>query len=217
MKVLVFIISHCFDPQWKPNMVILRDYMQSIDGEVEYCAISSQNDFVAYNDVIPYKYTVVNPLCQIRKLHDFVGKYHPCLQYDWFIKTRPDIKMLEPLRFDWLNPNAINARARVYKGPKAIPYGMSVNGPHDIFSNIKDSVAKEALETEVVLDDQFFVFSHKVVAAGAFRPVIVLPNVCSNEWVQSDIFKARNIPLNVIGMQLELTKHKTFSGHLNCN
>jgi hypothetical protein len=35
------------------------------------------------------------------------------------------------------------------------------------------------------------------------------------EWTQAKVYTKRNIPQNVIGIHLEMTKNGTFSGHIN--
>ena len=95
---------------------------------VDFCGISSYDDFSAYESVITFKYKIINPVRGMSKICDFITKYKDQLDYDWFVKSRPENKLLEPIQFGLLLDNAINARARVYRGPKKIKYGCSVNG-----------------------------------------------------------------------------------------
>lgn len=210
MKFLVIIISHEFSAQWRCNLILLKHYMDKLGAEVDYCGISSENDFDQYADIFTFRFKIVDKSDQIMKLCNFISTCSAELDYDWYIKMRPDIKFLQDLPFETLLPEAVNARARVYRGPRRIKYGMSVNG-EGIWKDIGNCDYDET-ERTVVLDDQFFVFGKSVKDRGAFKCVNEAP---SHEWRQTEIFVERNIPLNVIGIHLELCKYKVFSGNLN--
>jgi hypothetical protein len=94
--------------------------MNLLDMQVEYCGISNQNDFHTYEAIIPFKYTLINTKQQFSKLCDFITDYKSELDYDWYMKIRPDINLLEQIPFNTLLDRAINARARVYFGPKKL-------------------------------------------------------------------------------------------------
>jgi hypothetical protein len=128
------------------------------------------------------------------------------------MKIRPDVKLLENINFDILSEHAINARARKYSGPKRIKYGMSVNGP-DMWANIGDCHYSDT-ENIVILDHMLQIFHKNIINLNAFDK-ISLPLADAHEWVQTNIYTSRKIPLNVIGINLELVKYHTFSGHLN--
>jgi len=211
MKVLVIICSHILNIEWCNNIKILNEYMKLSDMEVDYAGISNQDDFNNYENIILFKYKMINYRMQFNKICDFVTHFKSHLDYDWYIKFRPDIRLLEKINFDILSENAVNARARVYKGPKKIKYGMSING-EGIWKDIGDC---EYLpdEVEVVIDDHIFIFNKNIVQLGAFDTV---EEKYYNEWGMSGIFNERKIPLNVIGLNLELLKYNAFSGNLNC-
>jgi len=191
------------EPQWIDNIILLRDYI--IDQDVEYCGISNQDDFHHYESILTFKYKVINPKRQLSKVCDFISAMD--LEYDWYMKIRPDIKLLEPIPFSMLSKEAINARARVYYGPRYIPYGMSVNG-EGIWKDLGDSHYDE-VEHDIVLDDMLFLFHNNVKRA--FEPI--QPEYDLGEWQQSLVFKERKIPVHVIGIHLENTKYNTFSGN----
>ena len=191
------------DPQWIDNIIILRDYM--IDLDVHYCGISSQDDFHHYESILSFKYKIINPKRQLSKVCDFISSME--LDYDWYMKIRPDIKLLEMIPFPILSKEAINARARVYFGPRYIPYGMSING-EGIWKDLCDSHYDE-IEHDIVLDDMLFLFHNNVKKA--FEPIH--PDNDEGEWQQTLLFNERNIPLHVIGIHLENTKYNTFSGN----
>jgi len=203
MKLLVLVCSHEMDPQWIDNIILLRDYM--IDMDVDYCGISNQDDFHHYESILSFKYKVINPKRQLIKVCDFISSTE--LNYDWYMKIRPDVKLLEPIPFSILSENAINARARVYFGPRNIPYGMSING-EGIWKDVGDSHYDEE-EHDIVLDSMLFLFHNNLKKA--FDPI--QPEYDAGEWEQALVFKERNIPVHVIGIHLENTKYNTFSGN----
>jgi len=203
MKLLVLVCSHEMDPQWIDNIILLRDYM--IDMDVDYCGISNQDDFHHYESILSFKYKVINPKRQLIKVCDFISSIE--LNYDWYMKIRPDVKLLEPIPFSILSENAINARARVYFGPRNIPYGMSING-EGIWKDVGDSHYDEE-EHDIVLDSMLFLFHNNLKKA--FDPI--QPEYDAGEWEQALVFKERNIPVHVIGIHLENTKYNTFSGN----
>jgi hypothetical protein len=209
MKLLVIICSHEFNIKWCDNIIILNNYLNYVD--ISYCGISSQNDFYNYEHIIQFKYKVINTKLQFSKICDFITNYKNELNYDWYIKIRPDIKLLEPINFNMLSDISINARARIYYGPKKIKYGMSVNGA-GIWQNIGDKYYSEN-ENNIVLDDMFFVFHHNIIKLNAFDTI----NDYTPGWeekMQTNTFTNRNIHLNVIGINLENTKYNTLSGDI---
>ena len=203
MKLLVLICSHEMDPQWINNIILLRDYL--IDKDVEYCGISNQDDFHHYESILTFKYKVINPKRQLTKVCDFISSTE--LNYDWYMKIRPDVKLLEPIPFHMLSKDAINSRARVYFGPRNIPYGMSVNG-EGIWKDVGDSHYDE-VEHDIILDSMLFLFHNNLKRA--FEPI--QPEYDEGEWQQALVFNQRNIPVHVIGINLENTKYNTFSGN----
>ena len=210
------ICSHEFNTQWCNNIRILHDYMKLLDMDVEYCGISNQDDFHTYETIISFKYKIINTKQQFSKICDFITNHKAELDYDWYMKIRPDIKLLEQIPFSILSDNAINARARVYFGPKKIKYGMPING-EGIWKNIGDC-AYGNIEHYVVLDDMLFIFHKNVLHMGAFEKIVPFSGWWGSreiEWTQTKVFKDRNISLNVIGLYLECTKNSTFSGHIN--
>jgi hypothetical protein len=72
---------------------------------IDYCGISNTNDFHNYADIITFKYQVVNTKRQFSKLCDFITEYKQELDYDWYIKFRPDMKLLDPIDMDILKYN----------------------------------------------------------------------------------------------------------------
>ena len=125
MKILVIICSNEMNVNNIDNIKIINEYLKK-NNIVEYCGISNNDDFSNYESVISFKYKMINHKFQLSKICDFITDYKTELQYDWYMKIRPDIKLLENINFNMLCENSINARARVYYGPKQIKYGNSL-------------------------------------------------------------------------------------------
>jgi len=211
MKVLVIIAGHEMSKNDLPNIEILNNYLINRNFDFDYCAISNTDDFINFESIISFKYKEINQKKQLSKICDFISKYKNELDYDWYIKIRPDVKLLEEINFDILLDNAINGRARHYRGPKKIKYGMSVNGPGR-WQNVGDCVYSNKEEL-VILDDQIFIFHKNIIVLGGFD--IVEPNYDEGESHHSNIWISRGIGLNVIGILIHMTKYDCYSGNLN--
>ena len=185
----------------KENIQILKSYFPQAD----WCGISNQDDFS--NLDIDFKYKIVNPKKQLSKVCDFISQHH--LEYDWFIKTRPEIKLLESVDLSAFSQTSINARARSYRGHQRIKYGMAVNGPGR-YKDIGDCFW--SLVEEIVLDDQIYFFHRNIINQGAFKLIPTYP--LENEWTHAKIWKQRGIAFKIIGLNACLTNHQIFSGDL---
>lgn len=210
MRLLIIICSHAFDAKWSDNIKILNDYIINSNIDVEYCGISNQNDFHNYEHIIQFKYKIVNTHYQLSKVCDFITDYKSELHYDWYMKIRPEIQLLEPIDFNLLSDNAINARARIYNGPSKIKYGMSINGEGP-WKNLGDCHYAEK-EHDIILDDMIYIFHNNIVQKNVFDK---LENIhgCHHEWTHTAVFNKRNVNLNVIGIHLYFAKFKAFSGN----
>jgi hypothetical protein len=185
--------------------------MKNNDIEYDYCGISSQNDFDIYETIIQFKYKIINTKKQLSKICDFITEYKSELDYDWYMKIRPEIKLLDNIDFRMLADNAINARARVYNGPRNIEYGMSVNG-EGCWKNIGDCHYADN-EHNIILDDMLYIFHKNIVQNNAFE---IIPTMSTeHEWDHTRVFNERKIRLNVIGINLLMTKYSCFSGNIN--
>ena len=212
MRLLVIICSREMDKKDLTNIIKLNNYLISQNITVDYCGISNQDDFNNYEGVISFKYKVINPNKQLSKICDFISKYKDELDYDWYMKTRVDLLLLEPINFDILSNTEVNARAREYIGPRQIKHGISVGGI-GWWSEIKASEYNER-EFKVILDDMIYIFSKDVKNKGAFEPI---PNQdLQNESTHSYLWLSRNIGLNVIGINILNTKYNAYSGDINC-
>jgi len=213
MKLLVIIVSNEFNKSDCDNIEVLNSYLCCLpDTLVNYCGISNQDDFNNFEHIISFNYKVINSKRQLSKICDFITDNKSTLDYDWFIKFRPDSKLLEPINFELLSDNAINGRARVYHGPKQFNYGLSTGGP-GVWEHVKDC-SYQPDETDIILDDQFFIFHNNMIQLNAFDKI---PNnlYIENEWTHSRYWISRKIPLNVIGINMLITKYMCYSGDLN--
>lgn len=212
MKLLIILSNHIFHNDWCDNIKCLNDYMKTSGIEHDYCGISNQDDFDIYETIIQFKYKIINTKKQLSKICDFITEYKSQLDYDWYMKIRPDIKLFDNIDFNMLSDNAINARARVYNGPRKIKYGMSING-EGIWKNIGDCHYADS-EHNIILDDMLYIFHKNIVQNNAFEKIAPFI-VREDEWVHTYVFNERKIQLNVIGINLCITKYDCYSGNIN--
>jgi len=216
MKLLVIIVSHEFSPKYKSNIRVLDNFMHQISNQVDYVGISSLDDFHNYTDIISFQYTSINPKRQFSKVCDFITNYKEKLNYDWFIKIRPDVLLIENIPFDKLSVNSINARARTYYGPKHILYGCSIGGIQGGHSDLNDCYY-DKYEHDIILDDHIYIFNKNTIDNGAFNRFKENIDIPENEPFHSKIWKDRNISFNVIGINMVLQKYNAYSGHIPKN
>jgi hypothetical protein len=208
MKVLVCIVSHEMNSRDLLNIQILDKYMKESGNTVEYAGISSKDDFSTFEDVIQFKYKFICLDRQLTKLCKFIDKFRPDLNYDWYIKIRPDIRLLQQIDFSSLNPQAINARTREYEGPKSIKYATSV--PDDILLEPR-AFRHNFVKKLVTLDDQIYIFHNTVIKKFDVR---LIPSSIEIEWQHTAYWNLLNIPLNIIGINVLFTKNNWTSGNL---
>ena len=214
IKLLVIICSKNFDTKDCENIKILNDYLLSIPNiKVEYCGITHDIEyFKIFEHIITFKYKIVNTKPQLSKICDFISENKSTFDYNYFIKTRPEIKCLNKINFDMIDVNCISARVRDYKGPEKIKYGLV--GPIEMLK-LPDITYAET-EQKLILDDKIYIFSNNIVNKGAFNK---LPNeydnVLQDEWFHTKIFNERHIPIKVVGINTLFTKYNVYSGDLN--
>ena len=211
MRLLIIVSNHIFHKECCDNIKLLNDYMKNTGIEFDYCGISNQNDFDVYETIIQFKYKIINNKKQLSKICDFITEYKSQLDYDWYMKIRPEIKLLDNIAFHTLSESAINARARVYNGPKKIQYGMSINGA-GIHKNIGDCNYADR-ERNIIIDDMIYIFHKNIL--NAFEK-IQPSKIKEDEWERTRVFHLRKIKFNVIGIHLCFTKFGgCFSGNIN--
>lgn len=219
MKILVMLAAHEMNPLYISNIEILNNYLNNNKSEnniVDYCGISNTDDFSNYESIIKFKYKIINQKRALSKVCDFITKMTEfgCknkLDYDWYIKMRPDFKLLEPINFDILSDSSINARARVYRGPQRVKYGMSINGK-GAHSNVGCCYYDNS-EKELILDDCVYIFHNNIIQFGAFDPIN--SDGHEDEWFHTGIWRSRYISLKLIGINTICLKHDLEPGHVN--
>lgn len=214
MRILVILCSHKMDVENKGNIAVLDFFMKQTypNDTVEYCGISNSDDFTNYEHILSFRYKIIHTKRQLWKLCDFITDHKDTLDYDWYIKIRPEVRLIEPIRMDGLSQSSINARAREYKGPRVIKYGMSTGG--EGFWKHRKDYSYDSYEHDIILDDQLIIFHHTVIRNGGFELHDVDPKDME-EWAHTKHWESRNIPLNVIGLNILFTKYNAYSGHIN--
>jgi len=215
MNILVIIVSHEFSLKYKQNIHILNNFMHQIANKVDYVGISSLDDFHHYADIISFQHTIINQKRQFSKICEFITNYKETLNYDWFIKIRPEVLLFDNIPLHQLSVNSINARARTYYGPKRILYGCSIGGKGS-HSNLNDCYYA-TYEHDIVLDDHIYIFDKNTIDNGAFDIFEENMAIPENEPLHSKIWNNRNIPLNVIGINMVMQKYNAHSGHIPKN
>jgi hypothetical protein len=241
MRILCIISTHKNEIRFKENILILNNFLKTTNTEVDFAGISNLNDFSVYEDIITFKYKYISQSLQLSKICEFINLHKDTFSYDWYIKFRPDLKLLEnPFQIDALCPNSINARARKYSGNKILKYGMSTGGEgcwkNDISCSYSDN------QEEMILDDMLYIFPHMVIKNGAFDTFkfsevkktftkmfgvdydykeewynkLESLKTLEHEWFHSHLWNTRGIKLNVIAIDFINMKHNGRSGHINC-
>lgn len=177
MKILLIISSHEMSKDFNKYIVIIKEKLinQFIKEniEIDICLINSNeiDELKNYDDVlknIKYKFSSKNSK-QYEKTCNIMRVININL-YDWFIKIRPDLELLEDINLDKIkicDKNCINSRVRWYIGDHInIKNGTSLNIGED--SCWKNSYIYDNNITYIVPDDQILFF-HKTIAQKAFK------------------------------------------------
>jgi len=211
-RVLVVIISHSYHSAFDAN---LRSWDKLFPGTTtDYAAVLSENnkeDFINIERAlgIPLKYRMCVADKQIHKLWQFISS-NDLTEYDWFVKMRPEMRLLDTIPLSDCIPDKFNGRARVYRGPKHVKHGMSVMGP-GCWGLIVSDYSYNEHEVEVVMDDQMFMFDRAVVSSGVFGEI----DIQNTHWPEHNMTKIltkHGVQLSVIGLNVELydtVKHRT--------
>ena len=200
MKVLYIFISKNFDKKFFVlNRKLYKD--ASIDKAFVYSGFIDPK-----YTAVKAKYVFKSPYFQLGKLVDFLKKVKLEEDYDWFVKTRPEIKLVTSPDFSSLDMEeiSINARARGYIGnPIHVPKGCSVGGYW--YKCYEDDIRFDKTKNITILDDQIYIFNDKVrhiLKNAKDDKLFYTENVCQNEWYHSYFFKQNNIKLNIIGLDV---------------
>ena len=215
MKVLVLIVSNQMDIRYLENINTLKEFMENDNNSIDYAGISSYNDFENYESIIPFKYKIVDNNLQLTKVCNFIKNNKETLDYDWYIKYRPELKLLDKIKFEQLCANSINCRVFSYKGPKKILFESSWEEHNRI------SEYNEILE-EIVVDDQLYIFHNNLINNNGFNKdnfidtIIYEPNKkTENESTHTLFWKHHNNKINIISQDIIFSRSNRRSGHIN--
>jgi len=213
-KILFMLTGLVMDSQYKDNIRILSDYIKELSTRyiVDVACISGKDDFHVFEEILPFKYKIINPRKQLDKICDFL--YECPESYDWYIKIRPEVKLLEQLDFEGLCPNSINARARVYNGPLSVKNGSAAGG--EGYLSYVHAIHYSPELKGIILDDILYIFHRNLVEKGGFEPITdeerghrewYINNSFWNqhEWFHTGLWKSRKIPLNLVGFHVDFT------------
>jgi len=158
---------------WETNIEILESHLRSSnqDININYALITSSKENLS-TDKIPIKYLHESQQLQLTKICDFICQFKQDLvrNYDVFIKTRPDLVLLDDINIDDLPRDGICARARVYsRNMSMVRYGMSVERP---------ITWAEDDNSGIILDDMLYIFN-----------VDLIPKFSLIRDVTSDMYK----------------------------
>jgi hypothetical protein len=229
-RLLVMIVGDNMPGQYMPHIHNIKSHMDALSGTfiVDYACISSYNDFDIYDSILSFKYKVTNNKKQLEKVCDFLSSCPE--KYDWYIKTRPEVILLEVPDILSLSTDSINARLHGYIGPKKILFGSSVGG-NGVWSSVTENIKYSENETHIGLDDQIYIFNKYVVDNGAFA--VLTPEINEflprnydgrqDEGIHNCVWIHRNIKRNPIRIHLIIkridsngdTIFSGESGHVN--
>ena len=210
-SILIILSSNEMYPEFIPQITSLSKYMEHLSKmyNVEVAGISSKDDFNNYASILNFKYKYISDKPQLSKICAFISDNKSTLNYDWYVKIRPEIELLDydTINFQNLPKDSISARAREYRGPQTNKHSCSVGGEGSV-KNYKNCVRNNE-HKKLVLDDNIYIFHKNVIDKGGFEKLDPANNVKQHhEWLHSDIWTARNIKLNKIGINTKFTRKK---------
>jgi hypothetical protein len=216
MKLLFIVTYNTFEDYYMDGIQNLKKYIDEhlTTHQVDIACINSNGDFSELENILSLKYKLKNSRYQMDKICDFIVSN--TLDYDWFIKTRPEILILAPIDFSNLKPNAINARARTYTGTLKLENGASVGGKGVSDVDVHD---KKDIPFDIVMDDQIYIFDKNVILNNGFDKISdydkqdfysMLPHhpKIQHEWFHTYIWAIRNIRMNIIGINACFKRNK---------
>jgi len=174
MRILLILNSYQMKIEFESSMKTIQDRLISVlkneDQQVDICSISSYDDHTTYEHIIgKIKYKLITPEKQFEKII-YAFKNIDLTSYDWFIKIRPDLTLLEDINTAKIlscDNNSINARSRWYIGPHInIPYGTS----HSFKSGDpwEESWIYSETVKDITPDDHIYIFN-KNIATKAYN------------------------------------------------
>ena len=134
-KILVIFVSRDINISHKRTLLTIKnnlvDSLKNDDTIIDLCSVLSQPDtnMILKNILGNFKYEFICSEPQLRKTCHIFNKIK-YEEYDWYIKVRPEINLLEKIthkKFESFSIEKINARCRTYEGPKInLSHGLSV-------------------------------------------------------------------------------------------
>jgi len=224
-KILFVLTGLIMDDRYLVNIQILNHYIQELRLQyvVDIACMSGRDDFENFDEILQFKYKVITPKKQLDKICDFVSE---CTEsYDWYVKIRAEVKLLEQLDFSSFCKNSINARARVYNGPLSVKYGSAVGGQG--YLGYVHAIHYSPELKEIVLDDMLHIFHRNVVEKGGFMPITdeergrqewyVGSLWNQHEWFHTAVWKSRGIPFQLVSLNVDFTHsgRHAFSADVN--
>lgn len=224
MKLLVILVTYEIESKMIKHINHCKNYFDSLKTKNAWESL----DFaLVYTKDTPFlkqvkktldlKYLMKSNQRQMGKICEFITLNRMKLNYDWFIKTRPDIEHLQDFTLDELSPDCINSRARTYKGPQSIKYGHSVGGK-GIFEAHKHKASYSENLISLLPDDQFYIFSKTIVEDEIFNELkSKTKDLKQDEKFHRKIWEQRGAKFKIIGIKLRLYKKNLYaeSGHIN--
>jgi hypothetical protein len=224
IKVLVMVVGNNFhDARFIENIISLKRLTDGFSKKyiVHFAGLSSQDDFQMYDEILSFRYKVVNSRYQLDKVCSFLESCNE--KYDWYIKTRPDVEILQSIDFESLCKDSINARVREYCGPVKLEFGASIGGygckdihEKECMPSHGNSITLDDTQTSIILDDMVYIF-HKTILDKMYLNKDYNIYECQNEWFHTALWNSRNIKLNPCGIKMKFMKYNGYSisGHLN--
>lgn len=177
MRILLIISSHEMSKEFKKYIKIIKiklinNFIKE-EVEIDICLINSnkEDELNNYDDIlknIKYKFNSKNSK-QYEKIVNVINIINVNL-YDWFIKIRPDLELLEDINLDKIkicDKNKINSRVRWYIGEHTnVKNGTSLKIDEDCCWT--NSYIYDNNINYIVPDDQIYFF-HKTIAKKAFN------------------------------------------------
>lgn len=215
-SILIILSSNEMYPEFKPQMETLKKYMEHLSKSytVDLAGISSKDDFSNYSDILDFKYKYISSKLQVSKLCDFISDNKDTLNYDWYLRTRPELEMMDfdTINFKNLPKDAISARAREYIGPYTEKYSCSLGGEGK-YSDIKTCFYNTTQE-KLVLHNADFVFHKTAIDNGGFSKLTAeeenwgteYDKNSQSEWFFTNLHSSRGIKLNIIGINTKFTR-----------
>jgi len=214
-SILIILSTKEMYPEFKAQAETLRKYIEHLSKtyRVDLAGISSKDDFSNYSDVLDFKYKYINPKLQVSKMCDFISENRDTLKYDWYLKTRPEVEIIDFDTIDFKNlpKDAVSARAREYIGPYKGKYSCSVGGEGEGSHSIIKACFFNKENKKLLLDDIVYIFHKTVIEAGGFSEITQEEpprpdETGENEWYFTRILTTRSIKLNIVGIDMLFTR-----------